>query len=228
MFLWPSHSCRAQDLDKAAELKKVSGSLCPYAPFCGSPGCLPKYSSSSTPTSPALRCTEVAVEAALIAPLEIDQGRRPPSFDPYLVPSGPLRVLADEVARLALNVERHIGLRKRARRPRDLRVFHETVAALITNAVYVQLLERGSFRVTLDRSRLARRSRYASELLSEQLPKLLDLLDRHMLVLRVLRASKRPLRMPPGRPRCSQQPVACNRCECQERTLAATELRSNY
>src|SRR5262245_23485405 len=116
----------------------------------------------------------MAVEGALSTTLELGQDRRPPPFDPYLVPIGSLKALADEVAQLALNVERHFGLRIRARRPRDLRIFHETIAALISNAVYVFLLGRGSFRVTLDRSRLARRSRYACELLSEQLPKVLE------------------------------------------------------
>lgn len=132
------------------------------------------------------------MEGALTEPLEAYQGRRPPSFDPYLAPSGPLKTLIDEVARLALNVEAHNGLRRRARRPRDLQIFHETIAALITNAIYVHLLDLGSFRVTLDRSKLARKSRYTNVLLSEQLPKLLELLGRHMAFVEVVKGFQSP------------------------------------
>lgn len=46
--------------------------------------------------------------------------------------------------------------------------------------------------MTLDRSKLASGSRYTSELQSEQLPKLLDLLGRHMGLIEVVKGFKSP------------------------------------
>jgi len=110
----------------------------------------------------------------------------PPLFDPYRIAATPtMQNLVKKVSGYLLNVEQHQRLRTRARRPRDLEVFHKTMEALLSDLAYQSLIGHQSIRVTRSKDRLASASRYESDLMSKQLPYILDVLTKQMGVLRM-------------------------------------------
>jgi hypothetical protein len=111
--------------------------------------------------------------------LEQDTLPRVPEFDPWRYAATPaLRAVVEELTRYALNVETHLRLRTRQRRPADMAVFRSTIEALVCNVLYWTRLGHSSFRVTRSKRELSRASRYTSPLLTKQLPDILDLLIR--------------------------------------------------
>ena len=100
--------------------------------------------------------------------LEEDTRPRVPEFDPWRYADSPaLQKVVEEVTRYILNVESHLRLRARQRRPADMAVFCATVEALVCNVLYWHRLGHSSFRITRSKRELARASRYTSPLLNQ-------------------------------------------------------------
>lgn len=109
---------------------------------------------------------------------------RPPKFDPWRIAATPaMQNLVAEAVEEALRMEQVKGLRKRARRPEDDAIFRGIIEALVCNATYQYLRGHRAVRITRSKRLLAKNSRYNSELLSKQLPAILDLLSEHLSIL---------------------------------------------
>ncbi len=96
-------------------------------------------------------------------------------FDPWRIAERDgLKAVVHEAIRMVTNYERHSGLRQRARKPADQKIFEETVEAVICDMIFVHLSGelRGSA-VTLSNSVLGTKSRYRSSVFSKQLPSIL-------------------------------------------------------
>lgn len=96
-------------------------------------------------------------------------------FDPWReARSEALMGTVREAQKMITDYERRLGLRERARRPKDQAVFEQTIEALICDMMAAHLSgdERGSA-ITLSNSILGTRSRYRSPVFSKQLPDIL-------------------------------------------------------
>ena len=107
--------------------------------------------------------------------------RKPPRFDEYRIAATPsARKLVEDVIQYCLNVEKQRKLRKLARCAADLKIFRGIVEALVSDLAYQMLMGHETLRITRSKTKLARASRYDSDLLSKQLPYILDLLKDQM------------------------------------------------
>jgi hypothetical protein len=113
-----------------------------------------------------------------------EDSQRAAAFDPWrIAATDRMRALVGEVVKGALLTEGHFKLRQRQRRPEDARIFREIIEAVVCDVTYQHIVGPRPVRVPRDAAKLARASRYNSELLSKQLPHILDLLDSKMGIL---------------------------------------------
>lgn len=87
-----------------------------------------------------------------------------------------MSALVDEIAAQVLTAERLLRPRTRARKAKDAETFRRTVEALVCDLSYRHLLGGSVMSVPRGKHILARRSRYRSPALGEQLRKVLDLM----------------------------------------------------
>jgi len=91
--------------------------------------------------------------------------------------SDALLLLVNDVTKQVLTAESILSPRTRARRPQDAETFRMTVESIVCDVLYRHLVNKAPVSMPRSKRVLARKSRYGSRVLGEQLPKILDLLS---------------------------------------------------